>query len=173
MGRHTINYAPARALLSSPYPLPNFIRRPDPPPEVLEAQRRLREEAEAANAARLAAGQIIQPCPQPDPAEGPVDPIAQAAAAQGLPYDPNWRDRPPAIPPIPYAPKTPEEQAQADRRKAIRKQVKRIRRMLATGRGWQIPAELMGGDQDEPMEDGEEYFIAGPSVSIRAPSDIR
>jgi hypothetical protein len=98
MPRHTNDYAPFRALLSAPYPLPVLIRQP---PE------------------RLANHPTIQP------------PATDSASIKdhGFPYIPDWRSRQPAILPIPYPKRTPEEEAEVRENKMRRSRLKRERRM--------------------------------------------
>jgi len=93
MPRHTPDYAPFRALLSAPYPLPRFITRP----ETLTGVEN-----------RVSVSKV---------------------PATKFPYDPDWRNRQPAILPVPYPKRTPEEDAQAEQRKGRRARMKKERRL--------------------------------------------
>lgn len=104
MPRTAPDYAPFRALLSAPYPLPAFIRRP-----------------------RLTAPDRYMSGSYDIPL---IDPVTRGAISQGFPYDPDWRNRPPAILPNPYPKRTPEEEADAKQRKEKRLRLKREKRMM-------------------------------------------
>ena len=118
MPRHTVSWAPGRALISGPYPLPNLILQP------------VRRQLQASHSESHSTRQIT---PAPD-----TETAVQAVAA-GFPFDPNWRSHGPAIPPIPYPPKTPEQIAESQRLKKIRQEIRKARREIGTLAGYQVP----------------------------------
>ena len=102
MPRSTPDYAPFRALLSAPYPLPAFIRQTQP---ALSA-----------------------------PLSTSCDSIGPSAtvASNPFPYDAEWRDRPPALAPVPYPERTTQDELEYQARKQRRAQRKRDRRIART-----------------------------------------
>ena len=102
MPRYTPDYAPFRALLSAPYPLPAFIRQKQP----------------ALSATLSTSCDTIGP-----PA---------TIASNPFPYDAEWRNRPPALAPVPYPERTTQDQLEAQARKQRRAQRKRDRRIART-----------------------------------------
>ena len=149
MPRYTEDFSPFRALLGAPYPLPIYIARRVYPRQAAGQQYAVQQPGQNALTAPTARPTPpppgppppfpIPPCPPlpPSPVANrrttpPPDAVAAAAHARGFPYDPNWRERPPATGPIPYPPRTPEQEAQAAARKEIRLELRRYRRIAAT-----------------------------------------
>ena len=148
MPRYTEDFSPFRALLGAPYPLPIYIARRVYPRRLTGQPHALQQPVQPTLA--IAASNPppppgppppipLPPCPPlpPSPLPNrktttPLDPVATAAQVQGFPYDPTWRERPPAAGPVPYPARTPEQEAQSAARNEMRLELRRYRRIAAT-----------------------------------------
>lgn len=147
MPKDRADYRVARAALSAPYPLPIIITR-------AQGER--------------------PPTPHPEVSPDTNQDQAEIIYLNGFPYNPRWKERRPAIEPIPYP---PADDAEKERRKVRREWKIRLRRERRAKRGGVAINRdtdgdyLMSGIEEGPSYEGTQVtdlgnLTFGPSPSI-------